>query len=151
MNFYERYEKIARAHGLEPCSLEAANLFGLTKSTISSWNTKSTTPKGDTVAVIAEKLGVTTDYLLGLSDDDKTVDRPASQKTVPIRRQDPYFLQLYNRLDKSDQLKIEGVIQGLLMQDKYSHGLNAAHTRTDIDVTDEMRAHDDSLIDDDDF
>lgn len=151
MNFYERYEKVARSHGLDPCSMEAANLFGVNKATISSWNTKNTTPKGDTVAVIAQKMGVSTDYLLGLSDDDTKTDSPASQKTVPIRRQDPYFMRLYNRLDKSDQLKIEGVIQGLLMQDKYSRGLNAAHTRTDIDVTDEMRAHDDSLMDDDDF
>ena len=39
------------------------------------------------------------------------------------------------------------------MQDKYldAPNVNAAHTRTDIQITDEMRKHDNDIMDDDYF
>ena len=171
MTFYERYAKIAEQHDLDPCSQKAADLFGLTKATISSWNVKSTTPKGETVAVMADKLGVSTDYLLGRTDDPTDFTKtgfmnppqiPADDKpdikTVPMRKPSvpgvsPSFLLLYSRLDAADKLKAEGVIQGMLMQDKYTNAAlpNAAHARTDIQVTANMIAHDESIMDDDNF
>ena len=167
MTFYERYARIAEQHDLDPCSQKAADLFGLTKATISSWNVKSTTPKGETVAIMADKLGVSTDYLLGRTDDPTDFTKqgfmnpPASQpdtKTIPIRQLNvpgvsSSFLLLYSRLDDADKLKAEGVIQGMLMQDKYTSASlpNAAHARTDIQVTPDMIAHDESIMDDDDF
>ena len=180
MTFFERYAKIAEQRGMDPCSQKAADLFGLTKATISVWGVKSTTPKGETVAVIADKLGVSADYLLGRTDDptdftklpheaimnapliaisDQAAEtRPKSEKTVPIRKisgsgTDQTFLMLYERLDPSDKLRLEGVIQGMLMQEKYTMTTlpNAAHTRTDIPVTSEMIKHDEDIMDSDDF
>lgn len=171
MTFYERYAKIAEQHDLDPCSQKAADLFGLTRSTISSWNVKATTPKGETVAVIADKLDVSTDYLLGRTDDPTDFtklgfmnppEKPDSSKpdvkVTPIRQPSvpgvsQTVLLLFSRLDDTDRLKAEGVIQGMLMQDKYTAAAlpNAAHTRTDIQVTAEMIAHDEDIMNDDNF
>ena len=69
MGFYERYEKICVLRGLQPCSRRAAELFNVTRATISAWKRNANAPKGETVALIAEKLGVSCDYLLGRSPD----------------------------------------------------------------------------------
>ena len=125
MTFFERYAKIAEQHGLDPCSQKVADLLGLTKATISSWNIKTTTPKGETVARMADLLGVSADYLLGRTDDPTdyvkgatpSKDPDVSEKIRPS--EDSSILRLYNRLDSGDKLKAEGVIQGMLMQNKY--------------------------------
>ena len=135
MSFYDRYAAIAEKRGLEPCSQKAASLFGSTKATISKWNTKDITPLGNTVAAVADALEVSTDYLLGRTDDPTDY---AKGKTKPA--------------DPADRLRAEGVIQGMLMQDKYLDSLpNAAHVRTDVKVTPEMIAHDEDIMDGDDF
>lgn len=163
MTYYERYARIAEQMNLDPCSQQAADLFGLTKATISSWNIKSTTPKGETVAIMADKLGVSADYLLGRTDDPTDYVKgaapvqPAPGKTVAFKKPaisdaDASILRLLNRLDATDRLRAEGVIQGLLMQDKYNTAMpNAAHARTDIPVTPEMVAHDEDIMNSDEF
>lgn len=159
MSFYERYAKIAETYDLDPCSQKAADLFGVTKATISSWNVKSTTPKGETVAVIADKLGVSADYLLGRTEDptDFAKQPAADEKATPVKRSaipgvSSSFLLLYSQLDKEDKLKVEGVIQGLLMHKKYTAAFaNAAHARTDVQITPDMIEHDEAIMDDDNF
>lgn len=165
MTYYERYARIAEQMNLDPCSQQAADLFGLTKATISSWNIKSTTPKGETVAIMADKLGVSADYLLGRTDDPTDFTKKgipvgefiSAEKISAIRKPtisaaDASVLRLLNRLDAADRLRAEGVIQGLLMQDKYNTAMpNAAHARTDIPVTPEMVAHDEDIMNSDEF
>ena len=133
MTFYDRYALIAEKIGLDPVSQRAADLFGVTKSAISSWGGKKTTPKGETVALMADKLGVSADYLLGRTDDPtdyaKGAVRDAKVTSIP-KNPDPGKLEatpaaggsvikLLSRLDESDRIRAEGVIQGMLMQEKY--------------------------------
>ena len=175
MTFFDRYAGLAEKNRLEPCSQRAAELFGVTKATISTWGSRGTTPKGDTVARIADELHVSADYLLGRTDDptdyakgatpadavaevpettQKTVSFPGPEKPGAEKRcADSIILTLYARLDAMDRMKIQGVLQGMLMQDKYmgAPALNAAHVRTDAPVTDEMVAHDEEIMDGDDF
>lgn len=164
MSFFERYSDAIAKTGIDPCSQKAAKMFGVTKASLSIWNTKGTTPMGDTVARIADQLHVSADYLLGRTDDPTdycTSDQahPQSDRTVsktvpfpqPYHSADDVIMQLYARLDDADRLKAQGVIQGMLMQDKYTMALNAAHTRTDIPVTGEMVTHDEDIMDDKDF
>lgn len=146
MTFYERYVAICTDRGLEPCSQKAAEAFGVTRATISVWNKKDTAPKGETVKVIADTLGVSCDYLLGRTDDPtdycnpdliaevsgpvldhfngdvkKAVDFHAAVDTdvKKEKEQVPEIIKMFNQLDSSDKLKVEGIIQGLLLQDKY--------------------------------
>lgn len=125
MTFYERYVAICTDKRLEPCSQKAADAFGVTRATISAWNKKDTMPKGETVRVIADTLGVSCDYLLGRTDDPTDYCNPnyihtsADDDMKKEKEQIPEILKMFNQLDSSDNLKVKGVIQGLLLQDKY--------------------------------
>ena len=137
MTFYDRYEQIAEKIGLDPCSQRAADLFDVTRSTISSWGSKGTTPKGETVALMADNLHVSADYLLGRTDDptdyakgavrdekvmplpQREIPEPTSKRATPTA--DESIMKLIASLDSADRLRAEGVIQGMLMQDKYVH------------------------------
>lgn len=69
MTFFDRYKALCDAKGIQPMSQKAADAFGVTRATITAWSKNSTVPKGETVALIADTLGVSTDYLLGRTDD----------------------------------------------------------------------------------
>lgn len=149
MDFYTRYARICSERGVDPCSQKAAELFGVTRATISTWNKKGSAPKGETVKVIADALEVSADYLLGRTDDptdytdgdliasvagpmldhfDGDVKKALAFKAavdadaLAEKNQTPKITKLYNMLDDEDRIKVEGVIQGLLLADKYKKG-----------------------------
>ncbi len=122
MSFFERYAATCTEHGIEPCSQRAADLFGISRSTISSWNTKNTFPKGETVAAIADALGVSADYLLGRTDNP--IDYANSAPVVEDVSRDymgaiPDFVSKFRMLDDVDKAKAEAYLDGLLSADKY--------------------------------
>jgi len=128
MSFFERYAATCTEHGIEPCSQKAANLFGISRSTISSWNTKNTFPKGETVAVIADALGVSADYLLGRTDNP--IDYASSVPVVENVSHDyvrtiPDFISKFRMLDDVDKAKAEAYLDGLLSADKYRTEIQA--------------------------
>ena len=167
MTFYERYAAIAEKRGLKPGSEKAASMFGSTKSTVSKWKTNNITPIGDVVARIADAFDTSADYLLGRTDDQtdhtkETAAAPDPEKSdVGVilfpdnNAESDSIMRLISRLDPSDRLRVEGVIQGMLMQEKYNPAPeslpNAAHVRTDIRPTKDMISHDEGIMDDDDF
>lgn len=134
MNFYKRYSAVCAESGIEPCSQKAATMFGISRSTISSWNTKNTFPKGETVAAIADALGVSADFLLGRTDDPvdyanrkgfpNTVNgdvRKTAAKDCAGERSGmvPDFTSKYRMLDDVDRAKADAYLDGLLSADKY--------------------------------
>ncbi len=147
MDFYVRYAQICSERGIDPCSQKAAELFGVTRATISTWNKKGSAPKGETVKMIADALEVSADYLLGRTDDptdytnrdliasvagpvldhfDGDVKKALAFKAAVDanaleKNQTPKITKLYNMLDDEDRIKVEGVIQGLLLADKYKN------------------------------
>ena len=120
---------------------------GTNRGTISMWNKKGSTPNGDMVAAIADALEVSADYLLGRTDDptdysngdlianvagpildhfDGDVKKALAFKAAVdadalAERNTPNVIKLSNMLDSEDKIKIEGVIQGLLLADKYKN------------------------------
>lgn len=123
MTFYDRYAKVCLDRGIEPCSQKAADMFGTTRATISIWNTKGTTPKGDAVATIANVLGVSADYLLGRTDDP--VDWLNRKPTAPAET--PRIVTLFEQLDLADQARVEGYINALLESEKYADQKKKRH------------------------
>lgn len=147
MTFFDRYEKLCLAHGYKPGSEQAAQALGTNRGTISSWKANDRAPKGEYLVVIADVYGVSTDYLLGRTDDPTDYTNPdllaelagpqldafdgdvkkavAFQRAVEndVRRErntTPLILSLYDRLDDTDKGKLEGFAQGLLSQEKYA-------------------------------
>jgi transcriptional regulator with XRE-family HTH domain len=61
---YENYERILKERGLT--NYKVSKDTGIAQSVLSTWKTKGTTPKADKLQILAEYLGVSIDYLLGV-------------------------------------------------------------------------------------
>ena len=51
---------------------ELGKAIGAAQNTVSNWEKGNRDPDNDTIKKIAEYFGVTTDYILGVENDDKT-------------------------------------------------------------------------------
>lgn len=114
MGFYERYVQVCKQFNLEPCAQSTADLFNISRSTISSWNVKGTAPKGETVAAIANALGVSTDYLLGRTDDPRDFTNAEMKNSPGITEGDKRDIarsieQIMDDLANSGELMFDGV------------------------------------------
>ena len=67
MTFYERYETLCSERGLKPQTQEILDIMGVTSPTISGWK-KGSSPKIENICCLARYFGVTTDFLVGLSE-----------------------------------------------------------------------------------
>lgn len=105
MNFYKRYAEICAKNGIDPCSKKAAELFKVTKATISSWNKNNSTPKGETVALIAKELNVSSDYLLDLTDSEA--------QNTELQQDEQELLDLYRVADTDGKNTIYKVAEAL--------------------------------------
>lgn len=121
MSFYEQYMAVCSEKGLEPCSQRAAEMFGVTRATISSWKLKNTMPKGETVAIMADALHVSADYLLCRTNDPTDYCRQNLKVHSDIgRNDDSEIINLYSQLDSLDRVRVEAYIEGILTKDKYN-------------------------------
>lgn len=66
---YENYERIIRAKGLT--NYKVSKDTGIAQSVLSTWKTKGTIPKADKLQILADYLGVTVDYLLGVQTNEQ--------------------------------------------------------------------------------
>ena len=66
---------------------------------------------------------------------------------------DKELLDIYRKLSSPNQKRVLTYSKNLLMNQQMEEDLTvqAAHERTDIEVTDEMRQHDDDIMDDENF
>lgn len=137
MTFWDRYEKLCVANGCKPGSEQAAQALGTNRGTISAWKTSGKPPKTEFLTEIANVYGVSTDYLLGRTDDPTDYTRLAAiedRKTTAIKQAvgdeaTPTGITLYMQLDDADKCKVEGFIQGLLSQEKYTMQLSGKMKR----------------------
>lgn len=103
--------------------------MGVTKSTISSWDRKNVAPKGETVAKMADMLDVSTDYLLGRTEDPTDHTKEETQAAEDRRAlmaatgSAAYLLDLFDRLDALDRIRVQAYVEGILTNDaKYAKG-----------------------------
>lgn len=121
---------------------ELAAKLGVSTSRISMYEAGKREPDFETEERIADYFNTDLNTLRG-----KDVEKTNGHSDI-IKR----FLTLFNSLNEIGQSKaIEymGMLQKLYPCEEPL--LNAAHERTDIEVTDEMRKHDEGIMDDDDF
>ena len=117
MRFYDQYEQICNKKGIEPCSQLAAEMFGVTRATISQWNSRNKAPKGETVRIIADALGVSTDYLLGRTNNPTDYSNPNSvadtKEIMPaLTPEEQYLIDIYRRADDRGKRNILRLVQG---------------------------------------
>lgn len=80
MSFYDRYEVCCKRTNIDPVCENMAQQLGCTRSLISTWKKKGTTPNGETVANAARVLDVSADYLLGVIEDPHPIKNEENSK-----------------------------------------------------------------------
>ena len=70
--FYDRFKALCDHRGIS-CN-KAALEMGLSNATPTAWKKRGLTPKADTLEVIANYFGVSTDFLLGKEEKENSPD-----------------------------------------------------------------------------
>ena len=116
----------------------------------------------DKIELIARALDTSPAYLMGWEQ----IDTNFSGKEAPKEIYDKFknnvskfhgehkeLLNIYEKISSPNQKRVFTYSKNLLMNQQMEEELavQAAHERTDIEVTDEMRQHDDDIMDDENF
>ena len=133
---------------------ELSKHIGMSKSTVAMWETGKRIPSPDVYEQLADFFNVDMDYIYGRSNIKKKYSFDNSG--VPyIYDENLTIINYYNKLNDIGKNEAEKRVKELTFipeyKNTYEEVLNAAHERTDIEVTDEMIKHDDDIMDDENF
>lgn len=136
---------------------QIAEKLGVTEATAQryeSGNIKSV--PYEHMCAYGEILGCSPAYLMGWLD---TADenKPTKDELTRFKANtyEALVVKEMQKMNKAGKIKLLDTARDMtcspLYNDDYEIELKAAHERTDIEVTDEMRKHDDDIMSDDDF
>ena len=164
MTFGEKLKAARIESGLKQSEL--AKKLNTTGNTISNWENNVSKPDLDTLSYICGILHVTASYFLQatIPEDEVSISElklvkkyryitehsPSGAKTINAVLENEYAIaeQLEKQKDRIEELETS---QATVIDIQPHLEVNAAHLRTDIEVTEEMIKHDDDIMDDDDF
>lgn len=132
--------------------------FKASESTIYSWENGNSQPTPGALLIMCGEYGIT-DVLAtfgygGYKDDGSIqlnineIDLVEKYRTLDTHGKDMLSMVLNKEAERMTELESS---QATVIDIQPHLEVNAAHARTDIDVTDEMIKHDDDIMDDDDF
>ena len=149
---------------------EVANKIGRKQPIIGHWETGYSQPDANTLFMLCDIFGTTVDEVFGFNKDRPFIsskDKSLLNKyhSLDLHGQQTVNIVLDRELDRTGQLleaqnritELEGQasklteLQSKIQKDKSYLRPVAAHERTDIEVTDEMRKADDDLMNDEDL
>lgn len=108
MTFYERYESLCADRDINPCGNAIASDLRISKATISIWKSAKSTPTGDVVRRVADRLSASADFLLGRTNDSTDYSK-GKRASLPVALSRKLAL-----LDDIEMIKVEAYIDGLL-------------------------------------
>lgn len=132
----------------------------MNKSDISQYCSGKTEPNQDKLYVLGKALNVSEAWLMGFDVSMERTDRRTQNQNSDFQsRKDFYQEQLlssFTKLNNQNKKKVITYTENLLKleemeQEQENLLLSAAHERTDIEVTDEMKKHDDDIMMNDEF
>lgn len=106
MSIVKRTENLCKEHSLTITGLERE--LGFSKGSICRWDIN--TPAASKVCAVAEKFNVTTDYLLGLTEE--------RNKPIPEDELDREILERMSKLSPAEQEKVAIFIEGMIASRK---------------------------------
>lgn len=126
----------------------------MNKSDISQYCAGKTEPNQKKLFVLGKALNVSEAWLMGFDVPMERVQTPGSnQLKASVFSSDNELFINYNKLNSTNKRKVldysKNLYQIQLMEEENNRHLltNAAHERTDIEVTDEMREYDNAFFD----
>lgn len=134
---------------------EFAEFINVKYTTYNGYETGNREPDSDFLVLISKKFDVSTDYILGLRDDSEIAH------SYQLKSSEYEHIQKYRILDPHGKDMVDTVLEkehsrcqtenNIIKLNQGENILNAAHERTDIEVTEEMRKHDDDIMNDPNF
>jgi transcriptional regulator with XRE-family HTH domain len=126
---------------------ELASRLGVTPSRISNWEQGANCPTIDILFEVCKILNVSINDIYGVyPDTNMTLSFAETECIKKYRDLDDHGKEMVDfTLDKEWERSVS--IKRTISYDQTI--LNAAHERTDIEVTDEMRQHDNDIMNDD--
>lgn len=109
-----RLKKLREERGLSLDDL--VSIFNINKSTLSRYENNLREAKQSVIVELADYFGVSTDYLLGRTDDPGQKTEPAPQNES--ERLDAEFAQKFNLLSESEKQAIAAMIDVVLQRKK---------------------------------
>lgn len=137
---------------------QLAKILGVSQSAIGSWETDINSPRATLLYDLFDILHCDANYLFQDETRELYKDKATPEEFENI-------IQKYRLLDDHGKEMVDFTLEkeyerSVALADQKSDNiikmdsrmqLNAAHARTDIDVTEEMNQHDDDIMDDEDF
>ena len=154
LTFGEKLKAARIQSGLK--QTELAKKLNTTGNTISNWENNVSKPDLDMLSYICGILHVTASYFLQAELPEDEVSIPELNMVKKYRDLDDHgremvdFALIKEWERSTKECKVENTNKKDNIIEMPSHLIvNAAHERTDIEVTDEMRKHDDDIMNDD--
>lgn len=142
MTIGERIKKIR--NDLDMSQVDFANKIDVSKQTLYKYeNNIITNIPSDKIEAAARLGNVTPAYLMGWETPDYVMHLNAGVQLL---------VEIYNSLPELSKKRLLQYASSLSKLSKLEEPvLNAAHERTDIETTDDMKKHDDDIMDDENF
>lgn len=93
---------------------EVANGIKTGQSNIGRWENGDVLPSADFIIKLADFFGVSTDYLLGRTDDFGYVTVQNSPTVPALSDEERQLLDLFSRMDRAQKIKALGYCEGLI-------------------------------------
>ena len=130
---------------------QLAENIGAKHNSVSDWENNKNKPDPDTIELLCGVLDITPNYLLSL----ETVEFSPVEKLLikKYRSLDPHGKDMVDTVLNKEFDRCQSIKKAEItpLPDRSYLDPVAAHERTDIEVTDEMRQHDDELMRNDDL
>lgn len=112
MNFSILLKELRREKAISQAKL--AEILGLTQDSVSLWEKGKSIPATPYLIKLADFFGVSTDYLLGRSDDLGYVTVQSSPTVPALVEDQKQLLDLYNRMTHQQKIRAIAYCEGLL-------------------------------------
>lgn len=156
----ERIRTIRR--NLNITQKQLAGKLGVSQTAVALWESGVRGINIDVIEQIANLFDITPAQLMGWEYIDPTFSGKEAPKEIydkfknnvsKFHGEHKELLDIYEKLSSPNQKRVFTYSKNLLMNQQMEEELTvqAAHERTDIDVTDEMRQHDDDIMNDENF
>lgn len=132
---------------------QLAEKIGVAKSTLAGYEKGNREPNLETTIKIMTVLGIDANYLWqDEMDFPMKVSYREMEHIEKYRDLDTHGKEMVDfTLNKEYERSTASIEKNNITEFPQHPSVNAAHKRTDIDVTDEMIKHDDAIMDDEDF
>ena len=151
----ERLKEIREKTGMN--KKEFADYIGLKYTTYNNYETGAREPASDFLILISTKFDVSIDYILGLQTEKEIlfiqIENPQEYARIEkYRSLDPHGKDMVDTVLDKEYARCESVKKAEVIQlaDRSYLDPEAAHDRTDIDVTPDIVKKDDDIMDNDD-